>query len=66
MTKKNGVKETNKCQVTNIPANIAENSYLLMTTYVHFAEKSTQWDPKDAQNAETQSKRAKSIAAAAA
>ena len=66
MTKKNGVKETNKCQVTNILANSAENLYPLMTTYVPSAEKSTQWDPKDAQNVETQSKRGKSIAAAAA
>jgi hypothetical protein len=66
MIKKNGVKETNKCQVTNIPANIAENSFLLMTTYVLFAEKSIQWDPKDVQNAETQLKRDKLIAAVAA
>ncbi len=66
MTKKNGVKETNKCQVINTLVNIAENSYLLMTMYVPFAEKPIQWYLKDAQNAETQSKRDKSIAAAAA
>lgn len=66
MTKKNGVKETSKCQVTNTLANIAENSYLLMTTYVPSAEESIQWDPKDAQNVETRSKPDKSIAAIAA
>ena len=63
MTKKNGVKETNKCQVTNTLANFVENLYPLTTTYVLSAEKSTQWDLKDAQNAEIQSKPVKSIAA---
>ncbi len=42
MTKKNGVKETNKCQVTNTPANSVENSYPLTITYVLSVEKSTQ------------------------
>ena len=56
MTTKNGVKETNKCQATNIHANTAENSYLLTTTFALSAEKSTRWDPKDARNAETRSK----------
>ncbi len=66
MTTKNGVKETNKCQVTSILVNIAENSYPLTTTYVPSAEKSTQLGLKDAQNAETQSKPDKSNAAVAA
>ncbi len=65
MTTKNGVKEVNECRVTSILVNIAENSYLLTTTYVHSAEKSTQLGLKDAPNAEIQSKPGKSNAAVA-
>ena len=65
MTTKNGVKEVNKCQVTSILVNIAENSYLLTTTYVHTAEKSTQLALKDAPNAEIQLKPDKSNAVVA-
>ena len=66
MTTKNGVKEVNKCQVTNILVNIAENSYRLTTMYVLSVEKSTQLALKDVPNAETQSKPDKSNAAVAA
>lgn len=66
MIKKNGVKETNKCQVINTLANSAENSYPLTTTYVLSVEKSTRLDLKDAQNVETQSKLDKLIVAVAA
>jgi hypothetical protein len=35
MIKKNGVKETNKCLVTNTLANFVENWYPLTIMYVH-------------------------------
>ena len=67
MTVKNGLKEkTNKCQVTNTPANSAENWSRQMIMSVPSVEKLTRWDLKDAQNAETRSKLDKSDAAAAA
>ena len=55
-----------KCQVTNTPASTAENSYPQTTMYAPFAEKLTQLDLKDAQNAKTQLKQDKSNAAAVA
>ena len=55
-----------KCQVINIPASTAENSYPQTTMYAHSAEKLTQLDLNDAQNAKTQLKQDKSNAAAVA
>jgi hypothetical protein len=66
MTRKNGVKETNKCQVTNTLANSVENSYPLTTMYVLSVEKSTRLDLKDALNAEPPSKLDRLIVAVAA
>jgi len=66
MTPKNGVKETNKCQVISILVNIAENSYPLTTTYVPSVGKLTPLGLNVALNAEIQQKLDKSNAAVAA
>ena len=52
-------RRTMKCQVINIPASTAENSYPQTTMYAHFVEKLTQLDLNDAQNAKTQLKQDK-------